>query len=267
MHQPGESPARYWGGTVEGNHGGQHRQLGSVVKGFQATRHYVYVAGDATVCYQAPPTKRGEASLPPKCSLVTRQVVFLVPHHFVVFDRVIAAEASYRKDWLLHTAEEPVITGKTFRADHGQGRMFCRTLLPEDATVSAVGGPGKEFWAAGKNWSIVAPTLTPAARAMMGQWRVEVTPAAPRKEDCFLHVIQVGGGELATMDPAELVQSGSQRGVRLVTPQGTWEVTFATQGDLAGHLKRVGGAGPIDVALAARVEPQSGIMAGRGPNP
>ncbi|MHC4682637.1 MAG: heparinase II/III domain-containing protein, partial [Planctomycetota bacterium] len=52
IHQPGEPPAPYWGGKVLGNHGGQHKQLGSVVEAFETNEDYVYVAGDATQCYR-----------------------------------------------------------------------------------------------------------------------------------------------------------------------------------------------------------------------
>ena len=136
IHQPGEPPANYWGGSVEGCHGGQHKQLGSVVEAFETNDQFVYVAGDATECY-----KHGDADLGEKASLVTRQYVFLMPNHFVVFDRVSTTKPEYKKDWLLHTAYEPVIDGDVVRADHSGGRMFCRTLLPESATLTPVGGP------------------------------------------------------------------------------------------------------------------------------
>ena len=67
-----------------------------------------------------------------------------------------------------------------------------RTLLPADAQLAALGGPEKEFWAAGRNWNILAKGLKPENLAMMGQWRVEVSPGSPRRDDVFLHVIQVG---------------------------------------------------------------------------
>jgi hypothetical protein len=190
IHQPGEPPADYWGGKVEGNHGGQHKQLGSVLKAFEVTDDYVYVAGDATACYQHGVVKReGQPDLPEKCTQVTRQLVFLKPDRFVVFDRVTTTAPGYRKDWLLHTAHEPVLTHHTFRADQDGGRMFCRTLLPADATIQKIGGPGKEFQAAGENWKLVDRGLTPENKALMGQWRVEVSPGTVRQEDFFLNVI------------------------------------------------------------------------------
>jgi hypothetical protein len=94
---------------------------------------------------------------------------------------------------------------------------------------------------------------------MMGQWRVEINPAAARKTDVFLHVIQVGDQELQRMDKTELLAEGNRRGVRLSTPDGTWELTFNTDGAPGGHVRRRGGAGAIDRPLASQVEEQAGI--------
>ncbi|UCF15921.1 MAG: heparinase II/III family protein [Phycisphaerales bacterium] len=257
IHQPGEPPARYWGGTVLGNHGGQHKQLGSVVKAFETNRDYVYVAGDATKCY----LHGARGDLPEKCSLVTRQLVFLIPNHFVVFDRVMATDPSYRKDWLIHTAHEPKISAGTVRADHGQGRMFCRTLLPADAILTPVGGPGNEFRAAGRNWHIVSGGLKPENLALIGQWRVEVTPGSPRKSDVFLHVIQVGDQQLKSMGETSLLEIDDKCGVQLTAEGFTWEILFNSTGELGGHIKRSGGLRRIDSKLSPTVQEQSGINA------
>ena len=262
IHQPDEPPARYWGGTVTGNHGGQHKQLGSVVKAFETNPDYVYVAGDATACYQHGLVKRqGLPDLGEKCNLVTRQLVFLPPSHFVIFDRVDSTDASYRKDWLIHTAHKPTLLNKTIRADHGEGRMFCRTLLPDDAVLTPVGGPGKEFWAVDQNWDIVSDGLKLESLALMGQWRVEVTPGEPRKYDVFLHVIQVGDQKLKVMDEITLFQKEGACGVSLTVGNQKWEVTFNSTGKLGGHIRRFGGPGNISVPLATTVQSQIGIQA------
>jgi len=255
IHQPGEPPARYWGGTVVGNHGGQHKQLGSIVRAFETNRDYVYIAGDATRCYQ----HGGRNNSPEKCSLVTRQIVFLIPNHFVIFDRVVATEASYRKDWLIHSAHKPKISDKTIRADHRDGRMFCKTLLPADAILTPVGGPGKEFIAAGRNWDIVSGGLKPESLALMGQWRVEVTPGRTSKSDVFLHVIQVGDRQLKAMGETRLLKIGNKCGVRLTTNDMTWDIRFNSTGELGGYIKRSGGSRRIDTKLATTVQEQSGI--------
>ncbi len=255
IHQPDEPLARYWGGTVTQNHGGQHRQTGSELKAFATNDRYSYVAGDATACYQhSGKTRDGKAGLPQKASLVTRQMVFLMPDHFVIFDRVEGTSPDYRKDWLLHTANEPVIGDREFRADHEQGRLFCRTLLPEDARLTAVGGAGKEFWASDRNWDIDRGNLKPSHFAMMGQWRVEVTPGTPQATDLFLHVLEVGPQDRASMSPTQLLRDGGRVGVQI----GSWQVWFDTTGALGGHIRNMGDT-PLDEELAQTVEPQTGI--------
>ncbi|NLF68695.1 MAG: hypothetical protein GX575_06515 [Candidatus Anammoximicrobium sp.] len=263
VHQPGEPPAAYWGGQVVGNHGGQHQALGSELKAFETNDALVYVAGDATACYQhGDKPHAGRPGLPEKCSLATRQMVFLLPDCFVIFDRVTTTDPTYRKDWLIHTAHEPRVADRTIQADHGRGRMFCRTCLPADAALSVVGGPGKEFWAAGRNWEIQAPRLTAEQRALMGQWRVEVTPGQPRSADLFLHVIEVGDQTRRQMRPVEVMQQEGLAGVRLAAGGEDWEIMFRTQGDLGGHVRRRGRVS-WDRELAAAVQPQSGIEAAR----
>jgi heparin/heparan-sulfate lyase len=261
VHQPGEPPAGYWGGTVEGNHGGQHKQIGSVLKAFHTGDDFVYVAGDATACYRHGVARHsGQPDLGEKCTLATRQLVFLPPDRFVIFDRVVATKPEYRKEWLIHMAHEPAIRDNIIRADHRGGRMFCRTLLPADAVLTPVGGPGKEFFAAGKNWSILDGGLTEENRAMMGRWRVEVAPVGSRQQDVFLHVLQVGDHGLETMDPVELVNGDGACGVRLTRNDQTWNVTFRTRGELGGRLRRTGGKEKEwDCELANTVQPQQGV--------
>ena len=255
IHQDGEPPAPYWGGTVVGNHGGQHRQLGSQVKAFETNDDYVYVAGDATACY------RHGAAIGEKAESVTRQIVFLMPNHFVVFDRVATTRPEYRKQWLIHTANEPVMDGKVMRADHLGGRMFCRTVLPDDAKLTAVGGPGKEFWAAGKNWEIVADGLWERDLAVMGRWRMEIEPAAPRTQDVFLHVIQVGDRNLGKMDEVDPIEGQGRSGVRIRTGGDVWEVSFNREGALGGRVRRQGDAPRIDRQLSQTVQRQIEIAA------
>lgn len=189
---------------------------------------------------------------------------FLLPDCFVIFDRVTTAHPAYRKDWLIHTAHEPRLGDRTIRTDHGRGRMFCRTCLPADATLRVVGGPGKEFWAAGRNWEIQAPRLTAAQRALMGQWRVEVTPGQPRSEDVFLHVIEVSDQTRQHMRPVEVIHQEGLAGVRLAARGESWEITFRTQGELGGHVRRRGTVA-WDRDLATTVQPQAGIRAARSP--
>jgi hypothetical protein len=72
----------------------------------------------------------------------------------VVFDQVTATRASFRKRWLLHTIDEPLIAGSEFvatvpsqdRTGRAGGRLEARVLLPRDAVIHTIGGRGFEFF-------------------------------------------------------------------------------------------------------------------------
>jgi hypothetical protein len=139
--------------------------------------------------------------------------------------------------------------------------MFCRTILPRDAVSRSVGGQGREFWAAGKNWDIVRDGLTDESLALMGQWRVEVTPGNAKKKDIFLHVIQVGGKDLEQMDQVKLIEKDDRYGVTVQLGKQTWDVVFNSDGPLGGHISRSGKGNRISHNLATGVQKQVGIAA------
>lgn len=260
IRMPGERMPSYWGsnpGTGEEklpypNDGGQCKVLGSTVVAFETRPEYAYAASDTTAAYH-----------PDKCRLALRQFVFIAPDWFVVFDRVISTDPSYPKTWLLHTAAEPALSGDTFTAAHEQGRLFCRTLLPEPAAIGKIGGPGKQFWSDGRNWPIPPDWPVDPNTPLLGQWRVEVSPRTPAREDFFLHFIHVGDARLARMAPSRLLRDETHAGVRFETPAGAWEVWFATAGPPSGRIRlERGGREVLHRPLARDVAPQSGFLRG-----
>jgi hypothetical protein len=264
IKMPGEPPVPYWNGQVFGNGGGQNKAVGSRVVAFETSGDFAYAAGDATPVYA-----------PEKCELAVRQFVFLPPSHFVVFDRVTSTRDEYAKRWLLHLANEPAPAGeRAWRADQGSGRIFCRTLLPADAVLETIGGPGKEFVADGVNYPIDAGPSGERLRnefpvgkltysevpELMGRWRVEVRPGAPRREDVFLHLIEVGDPGLTKMCPSRVREAGDA--VELDFEAGARSVTlrFAARGPVGGSIRiRRGAATLVDRPLISSVEAQSGF--------
>jgi heparin/heparan-sulfate lyase len=189
-----------------------------------------------------------------------RQFVCLPPDHFVIFDRVSATNPEYRKTWLLHTAEEPQTGTGEFSAVQDEGKLICRTLLPEKASLEKIGGPGKQFWSDGRNWPLPKGWRVRDTEPLLGQWRVEVSPATPAADDVFLHVIQVGDRSLARMVPTRLIRRKGQAGVRLESNGIEWEVLFATDGPVGGHMKLTrGGRVQVDRELTRQVMPQAGL--------
>ena len=215
-----------------------------------------------------------------------RQFVHIQPNVFVVYDRVAAADAAYAKEWLLHTQNEPEISDGVVRSQAAGGALCLRTLLPERAEIGKVGGPGKEYWSAGKNWELAKDYVSETEKVCgqsgwgpwFGQWRVEVKPKVPAVDDRFLNVISVDRAGNLTPVACEYVKGASTDGVRISMPgstvngaKGTLEVTavFYRTGSVGGemHFRLVGDDGKILFAdsyrLAEKVTPQSGVFAER----
>jgi len=155
---------------------------------------YSYLKGDMTNAYNVPDYINKD--YPDKVVKVRRSFVFLnhhsskVPGTLIVLDAVVAANPSFKKKWLLHTEDEPLILRNNIiinRTDSGRnGRLYTTVLLPElsNQQIEKIGGSGKEYWVDGKNWG--STTFTD-----VGHWRVELSPKREAVTDNFLNVIQV----------------------------------------------------------------------------
>jgi hypothetical protein len=142
----------------------------------------------------------------------------------------------------------PKVAGSVFTFEEGRGRLRVHSLLPEKAEIVARGGPGQEFWCpgdekggawgSGRNWPPPsfeggplpeAPDLrhmwktfwgddlekispSNARNVVPGAWRIEVSPAAPAKEDHFLHVFEIGDTGDARTRRVERVQGHGLEG-------------------------------------------------------
>jgi len=175
-----------------------------------ATPVFSYLAGDITDAYDAG-----------KAEMVTRSMITVNtgdparPCVLVVFDRVISTNPLFKKTWLLHSIQEPQIrgttsyyvfrTGKHYEQDvYYSGRMIVDCLLPEDVSVTKIGGPGKEFWIESTNRDYPS---TRGGAAEPGAWRIEVSPAIPNRRDTFLHVLTVVDVRVPVEKAAELVSN------------------------------------------------------------
>ncbi|MHC4398225.1 MAG: heparinase II/III domain-containing protein [Planctomycetota bacterium] len=192
VHDPEESWSRIRAGPVSGNDGGQAHDWphhnGAVVdadqwlKGralydiadvlaFEDRGEYLYVAGDATRAYR-----------PAKLELFTRQIVFLRPGTFVIFDRVKSTDAAFKKTWLLQAMKRPTEKPPHLVITNGKGRLFVQTLLPDDAQTSLATGDDLYHYD-GRSFPPQRNT-GPAPEC-----RIEVSPSRPLEVDFFLHVL------------------------------------------------------------------------------
>ena len=256
IHMPKEKIAQHWVRPKKPldiySHGGQNTPVGDKCIAFENNELFTYIAGDALPVYSWK-----------KCREAIRQFVFVYPDYFVIADRVTSTKKDYRKEWLLHTQNKIVFSDKkTWYSDNGNGRMFCRTLLPEQSKIKVAGGPGHRFEASGRNWEL------PAAAAKhlkninyFGQYRAEVSPLTANKKDLFLHVIQVGKNTLPRMVETRLVNTPDTFGVEFDSPKGKWQVTFNRKSNAGGKIRlEKDGKVIYDKTLSEKVQKQSGII-------
>ena len=142
---------------------------------------YAYIAGDIAKAY-------GSST----ASVVDRRMLAVyetgnngVPMFFFVFDDITAANKSYKKTFLLHTASEPTVNGKTVSVTSSQGgKLVLQNVLGGDA-ITKIGGEGKNYQI---NGSPVAPDRYP----LDGYWgRVEISKNTGSATDYFLNVMYV----------------------------------------------------------------------------
>ncbi len=168
------------------------------VEAFKNTESFTYMKGDATAAYS-----------PGKVELFTREIVYLKPDVFVVLDRVVATSPSFTKRWLLHSVNQPTISGNTVTITKGDSKLVITSVLPVDAGIARVGGAGHEFDVNGTDYP---PSL--GWTEDMGAWRLEIAPGMDAAEHVFLTVLCVADASAATPDVG-LVEGDEMVGVQV----------------------------------------------------
>ncbi len=196
------------------------------------TPHFTILSGDITAAYSA------------KVRKVVRSMVFLnlrnqrVPAAMIVFDRVISAKPSFRKYWLLHSLEEPRLDAASATIDctqhGGRGRLALDVLYPpaENLELTKVGGPGKEYWVFGTNYTNdVSADRVERQSIELANWRIEVSPKAAAEEDLFLNVMQVSDQQRPERWPARRMETPQHLGCLIEGPDASWLVLFRRDAD------------------------------------
>jgi heparin/heparan-sulfate lyase len=221
------------------------------------TPEYSYLAGDITGAYSQ------------KARLVTRSMVtFRLPDRtypatLVVFDRVHSARPEFRKTWLLHSIQEPQISGRTVQVVRDQdgygGKLFVESLLPDEAEIRKIGGPGKEFWVEnlGRNFPL---TMKPRAGAEPGGWRIEVSSAVPADTERFLHVMTVADATTGSAPVVHTIAAESMIGAQALDRA----VLFGIAGDDLARTRLVVPPGSRKKYLVCDLRPGVWVVQGPG---
>ncbi|RKN78813.1 heparin/heparin-sulfate lyase HepB [Paenibacillus ginsengarvi] len=171
----------YYNGVVEGHQFGPD----------PVSPDFSYLKGDLTNAYSD------------KVGQFKRSFLFLRlndethPAAMIVYDKVVSSDPNFKKYWLLHSMEEPQVTGNTttiVRSEEGySGKLVNETLLPAvgNAVIEKVGGDGHEFEVFGTNY-LQAPARPSGQQTVeAGEWRIQISPETAAQTDRFLNVMQV----------------------------------------------------------------------------
>ncbi len=151
----------------------EHRELGDTgrMTAYHDAGPWLYTGGDLTRAYSAK-----------KLKVFTRQIVFIRPGTFVVFDRVESTDPSFKKTWLLHAAKPPSVANGRLTIAHGLGRLTVDPLLPANPLVTV--NTGEDQYTYGGRRFIPARSVGPCAEC-----RIDISPRTPATFDYFLNVL------------------------------------------------------------------------------
>jgi Heparinase II/III-like protein len=239
LYDPCETWPNIRAGNVTGNDGGQahnwphhngavadpaewyaHRDLYDIadIVAFEDQGAYVYVAGDCTRAYSSN-----------KMGCFTRQIVFIRPGTFIIFDRVQSKNPDFKKTWLLQAMKVPVRMGEDLVVTNGKGRLFVQTLLPVHPDIQLKSG--SELYSYGGRSYPPERDTGPAPEC-----RIEVPPSVPSSWDFFLHVLTATDSDTNSVDEATANVTADKVEVSI----GKTKITFSTAQircriNLAGH--------------------------------
>jgi hypothetical protein len=154
---------------------------------------------------------------------------------------------------------------RTFRFAEGAGELQVHSLLPSERVVTRRGGKGMEFytpgddhggaWGSGESWPLELAEGSPLPQdpklrrmwklfwgedfnkilssnhknVVPGGWRIEVSPAVPAEEDCFLHVLEIGDAGKTGQKRTQLLDGVHFQGAAW---EGGAMVLFSTAGSM-----------------------------------
>ena len=139
---------------------------------FEDKGGYLYLAGDLTRSYSQK-----------KLKSFTRQIVYLRPGTFVIFDRVVATNPSYAKTWQLQAVKPAEQAGDFLRTTNDKGgRLFLQALLPRESRITQKTGD-ELYRYDGESY---APE---EIRGPAPESRISISPSSPAKQDLFLNIL------------------------------------------------------------------------------
>lgn len=164
---------------------------------YQRNDNYTYALGDATKTYD-----------PATVSLAKREVMYVQDAGFnhpvvLVLDKIEGTSGDYQKRYLLHSQPDtmPDIAGNKMTVVSESSKMVNLTIYPTNATLTSVGGSGKEYLLMDGTTN-PEPINSAIVREIKGEdtsdyvtkygtWRLEVSPPLGSRYDVMLNALFV----------------------------------------------------------------------------
>jgi parallel beta-helix repeat protein len=205
---------------------------GDITK-YELTSEYSYAVGDASDAYYGGEYGRKDQGDPPLLTHFEREFVHVLPDFVLVFDRITPVNASSEIKYLVHSHYQPSVQGNLVTSSQGGGKLFHKTLLPENAILNVVG----------ENYGL---------DGALTSYRVEIKPSSPVANHLQLNVMYVGSSSASTMPVTELFTTTSDNMVGTKFDAGGTDAIFLFSKDPGGAapqgsvIYEVGRAGHID---------------------
>ncbi|MBE7049495.1 MAG: hypothetical protein E7394_01845 [Ruminococcaceae bacterium] len=123
------------------------------------------------------------------------------PLIFVCYDNIAAKDKSFKKTWNLQAVQEPEVNGSQTivrRDDYDySGKLVINTMLPKEHVIEKVGGEGFDSWVDGKNYPNEDTGDNDNEQC---DWRLEISPKNPARDDIFLNAMYVTDSKKALPD-------------------------------------------------------------------
>ncbi len=165
---------------------------------FEDRGDYLYVAGDLARSYSKQ-----------KLAAFTRQIVYIRPGTFIIFDHVISQNPSFLKTWQLQAAKPAEVAGEFLRVTNDEGgRLFLQTLLPRGSRTKL--HTEEDLYA--YDGESYAPEQS---RGPAPECRISVSPGSSATEDFFLTVLTATDSSVNRPLPARQSETDESVTVRI----------------------------------------------------
>lgn len=163
--------------------------IGDIVA-FEDKGEYLYVAGDCSRAYA-----------PEKMDYFTRQIVYMRPGTFVIFDRVKSDKPEYKKTLLLQAMKPPMQEKQHFVLTNGKGKLYIQNIMPDKITVNLVNE--ENLYRDNGNEYIPTRKTGPAPEC-----RMEISPVNKSQTDYFLTVLHATDTGATSVSKATVKEKG-----------------------------------------------------------